>query len=224
MAEKKLHHHWKLLLSIILVVGIMGLLFYTDTGKETLDFFKIGKFVETTPTNVEYFSIELDATEQTFYAQSYKVSNSTFIASGICQQVIKINDINLNRDGVLCKVTLNSLSGSFYYTEGGSTVTTGKVANMKIDDNLYSAENMEIRVEVIPNSLLLTGASEKTIVLQSATGKISKLRGDGSVATSGFPENDYLEISNFIGYVNLENGRVVLKGVASSVKAQEFEW
>ena len=101
---------------------------------------------------------------------------------------------------------------------------SGKVSSLRIDDNIYSADNMDIVVEVVPTSFLLTDISESKIVLSSATGTIEKLRGDGTVSASGYPSASEVIIDNFVGYLNLENGNAVLRGVASSVTSSEFEW
>lgn len=224
MAEKKGHHHWKLWVSIFLVIGIMGLLFYTNAGRKTLNFFNIGRFVETSPTNVQYFIVELDTNEEAFYSQHYELSNTTFTSSGICQQDIKINDINLNRDVMPCEISLSGLSGSFDYTQSGSVFITGKVTSMKIGDTLYSGENLKITIEVIPNSFLLADVSEKKLTFPSVTGKISKIRADGNTSMVGFLNANSLDISNFNGLLKLDKNQLILNGMASSVGSQEFKW
>lgn len=222
MAEKK--HRWKVWFAIFLILGILGLLFYTDAGRKTLDFFKIGRFVKPVPS-VQQFSIILNTDEEAFYTQSYKIADATFIATGICQQTIKINEITVSREGVRCDLTLNGLTGSFDFTRGGSIITSGQVMSLKINDNSYSsAKAMQVVVEVIPTSFLLADLSQDKIVLSSVTGNISRLKDDGGISIVAYLDKSSLEINNFDGFLKLDNGQVILKGIAGSVKSKEFSW
>ena len=218
--RKKPHHHWKLWLSLILIAGIVGLLFYTDT----LNFAKIGNFVGTVSPPPQTFPIQLEVDEQTFYSQSLTIFNTSFAAEGVCQQGIKINDITLSKEGAVCKANFNSLSGSFDFTAGGSLIINGEVESMKIDDVSYSSgKPMKIVIQMVPTKFLLSDLSLKSINLPTASGKIAKLRGDGA-SVIGMLDKEPVEISNFIGYLKLEDGKVFLTGEASSVKSQEFKW
>ena len=220
MEGKKTHHHWKLWLSLVLVVGIVGLLFYTDT----LNFMKLGKFIGTVSPASQYFPMQLESNEETFYSQSFTISNTSLSAEGICQRGAKINDISLSRDGVVCKVTMNGLDGSLDFSAGGTMIVSGNVESMKIDDNHFSSgKSMKVYIEMVPTNFLLSDLSLKSINLPAASGKISKLRGDGA-SVIGMLDKNLVEISNFNGYLKLEDGKMFLTGEASSVKSQEFKW
>jgi len=217
---RKHHHHWKLWLSIIFVIGIVGMLFYTNA----LSFVKLGNFVQTVSPPEQYFPMQLESDEQTFYSKSFSISNTSLSAEGVCQQGAKINDISISKDGAVCKVNLNGLEGSFDFTAGGSLIINGNVKSMKIDDSSYSSgKPLKVVIQVVPTKFLLSDLSLKSINLPTASGKISKLRGDGA-SVIGMLNKEPVEISNFIGYLKLEDGKIFLTGESSSVKSQEFKW
>lgn len=220
MEGKKLHHYWKLWLSLVFIAGIFGMLFYTNA----LNFVKIGKFIETVSPPIQYFPIELQADENTFYSHGFTIANTSISAEGICQQKVKINDISISRDGVVCKVFLNGLDGSLDFSAGGSMIISGNVESIKIDDSSFSSGNsLKVYIEMVPTKFLLSDLSLKSINLPTASGKISKLRGDGA-SVIGMLDKNPLEINNFNGYLKLEDGKMFLMGETSSVKSQEFKW
>lgn len=226
MSEKRHHHHhWKLWLTLILIVGIAGLLMYTDAGRKTLNFFKIGRFININPTAAQQFSIVLNANQGAFYSQSYTMTNSSINAKGVCQGSILVGEITINRMILDCDLALNDFNGNIDYTDGGTMLFTGKVTTMRIDDDIFSSPNgIQVKVGVIPTDCFLQNLRSNKIALPTTTGSISKLKADGTASLVAYLNQDSLEINNFSGYLQLENGQITLMGMVSSVKSQEFSW
>ncbi|MBI5871895.1 hypothetical protein HZB88_02315 [archaeon] len=225
MAETH-RHHWKIWLTLVLVVGILGLFLYTDTGKKTLNLFKLGQFTKTTatPTGAQ-FSISLNSNIDAFYSQLYKVTNSSFAANGICRQSIKLNELVLQKEATRCDAILSGFSGTFDYTKAGSIVLSGESSVIFIDDSTYSSSKpIQVELEVIPFKFTLEGLSQQKISLPSVSGDVDRLKEDGSVKAVVYLANNSLEISNFLGSLKLENGTAILNGMANSVKGTDFSW
>ncbi len=220
MAETH-RHHWKLWFTLVMIVGILGLLFYTDAGKKTLSLFNLGQFIKTVPTSAgPQFPINLNSNIDAFYSQIYEVTNSSIVVNGICKQMIKLNDMIRQTDNTRCGIVLTSFSGSFDYTTAGSIALSGESQNIILDDDVwYSAKPIKIELEVIPSDFILTNLIQNKISLTSVSGSI--VRGDKG---SEIMTNSPLEIGNFAGSLRLENGTAILSGMTNSVKSQEFSW
>jgi hypothetical protein len=222
-AGSKKHHHWKLWLSVVLILGIAGLLLYTQAANKSLGLSKIGNFIKNTPSEGDFF-FQLNSDEESFYKQSYKIANSSFVAIGICQNPVKVSDVNVNRDGVQCKIELTEFSGTFDYTQGGAVLVSGKAVVMKIDDSTYSSTGgLKVTFELIPANFTLSDFSADKIVLATANGNVSKIKG-GAISVVGYLNNELLEIDNFDGSLKLEGSQLSLQGMANSIKSQDFEW
>jgi hypothetical protein len=225
MGEKK-HHHWKIWLTLILILGIVGLLLYTDAGKKTLSLFKIPQFKKITPTPTgAQFSITLNSNKEAFYSQMYTVTNSTFVANGICRQFIQINDLVLQKGETRCSVALAGFSGKVEYTSAGSVVASGESSSMFLDGSAYSSSKpIKVDLEVIPFTSTVDGLYKQKISLPSVSGSITRFKEDGSIKSVVYLSNNSLEISNFAGSLNLENETAILSGIANSVKGTDFSW
>ena len=220
MEGKKIHHHWKFWLLLVFIVGIFGMLFYTNT----LNFIKIGKFIETVNPPVQYFPIQLETSEDTFFSHSFSMTNTSINAKGICQTSVSVNDISVTRDGIMCDVILDGFNGNIDFSAGGNMIISGNADGMRIGDSSFSSgKSLNVYVEMIPTEFLLTDISMKSLSLPDANGKISKIKG-GEAAVIGILNNSPLEIDNFNGYLKLENGKMILTGETTSVKSQEFKW
>lgn len=211
---------WKAFLALIIILGIIGLITQADIGKKLLSNFKIGGFIKTTPPKT--FSIVLNSEKESFYGQTYKVANATFNGEGICQ-TIKLNELRLER-GLRCKIAIVDLTGQFEYASVGSIRINGVSSSINIDDTVYSsAQPIKIELEVIPFNFTLATLSENKISLASVSGEIKRIENDAIMSYSKLIRSS-LDISNFVGKIELANGLVSLTGVASSVKGQDFSW
>jgi len=225
MGEKH-HHHWKIWLTLILILGIVGLLMYTDAGKKTLSLFKLPQFIKTAPkTTGTQFSIDLSSNKEAFYSQIYTVANSTFTADGICMQFIQINDLVLQKGETRCSITLNGFSGTVEYTNAGSIAVSGESGIVVLDDFAYSSSKpIKIDLEVIPFTSMADSLYKQKFSFASVYGNITRFKEDGSVKSVVYLNNNSLEISNFAGSLKLENETAILSGMTNSVKGTDFSW
>jgi len=225
MGEKR-HHHWKIWLTLILILGIVGLLLYTDAGKKTLSLFKLPQFIKTAPKPTgAQFSIILNSNKEAFYSQIYEVTNSTFAASGICRQFMEINDLVLQKVETRCSVILNSFSGKVEYTTAGSIIASGESGSIILDDSAYSSSKpIRVDLEVIPFTSAVDSLYKQKVSLPSVSGSITRFKEDGSVKSVTYLSSNPLEISNFAGSLKLENETAILTGMTNSVKGTDFSW
>jgi len=225
MSEKH-HHHWKIWLTLILILGIVGLLLYTDAGKKTLSLFKLPQFIKTTPKPTgPQFSITLNSNKEAFYSKMYTVTNSTFTANGICRQFIQINDLVLQKGETRCSVTLAGFSGKVEYTNAGSVVASGESSSIFLDDFAYSSSKpIKVDLEVMPSTSMVDSVYQQKISIPSVSGSVTRFKEDGSVKSVVYLSNNSLEISNFAGSLKLENETAILSGITNSVKGTDFSW
>lgn len=217
MTEK--HHHLKLWLAVFLVIGILGLMFYSDVGKNALSLFKVGKFTKPAPTDVSRFLMVLNAEKDAFYGLSLSVSDTNFVSEGICQQTIKLGELTLQKSGTRCKATISGLKGSFTYTQAGSIQIVADSASVSIDDTSYSSDKpIHVEMEVIPFTFSLSSFEVGAIPLSAVRGDLSKLKDDGSIGAIAYLDNSSIEVDNFVGSLRLDNGKAILNGLASSIK------
>lgn len=221
MAEK--HHHFKILLALVLVVGILGLVLF-KSGGNTLSLFKVGKFTSTTPsTNVSSFLLELDAQKDAFYGLNIDISGTNFVGDGICQQIIKLGDITVQKSGTRCNAEISMATGVFTYTQAGSIRITAKAESITIDGDIYSSNNpIYVDMEMIPFTFSLNPFTANNLPLSATNGDLTKFRDDLSVSATKNLRNESIGINNFMGSLKLEDGKAILFGSASSI--QGLSW
>jgi hypothetical protein len=213
---------WKALLALILIIGIIGLVTYGGIGKNLFHGLKVGGFTKTkAPTQT--FTIALSSKKDTFYGQSYKITNSTFIGSGVCQP-IKLNELTMQKQ-TNCEIVIGDLSGQFIYTSIGSIKLIAETTNIIIDGSTYSSpQPIKIDIELAPSSFSLGGISEDKISFVSITGEVKKLGNDTSVKSISYLNADTLDITKFVGQISLKDEIVTLIGITNSVKGNDFSW
>lgn len=218
MSEKR-QHHLKIWLAVFLVLGILGMMLYTDAGKKTLSVFKVGKFVKPAPADVSRFIVVLNAEKDAFYGLSLSVSDADFVSEGVCQQMIKLGDFTLQKSGTRCKAAISGFKGAFTYTQAGSIQINGDSLNVLLDDTSYSSDKpIHIEMEVIPFTFSLDSFEVGAVPLSSVKGELTKLKDDGSVGAIAYLDNSSIEIDNFLGSLRLDNGKTILNGLASSIE------
>lgn len=212
--------HWKAFLALIMIIGIIGLITYSDVGKNLLQTF--GGWFTRTKVSGESFVIVLSSEKEAFYGQTYKVANATFSSEGICQP-IKLNEITLEKS-LRCKIAIIDLTGQVGYASVGSIKVSGESDSVNIDGSTYSsAIPIKIEFEIIPFNFILADISERKISLTSVTGEIKRIENDTLVGYWKLDASS-LDISNFVGEIKLADGLVILTGTATSVEGKNFSW
>lgn len=227
--------HWKALLAIILILSIAGLLLFTDIGKNFVNSIRgniagfirgniagfFSKIFEGQPG--EPFTIFLTANRESFYGQSYSMSNSTLICSGA------YNYIRIDGRPVAHKIDKTvdlkvlEFNGNFEVTSTGSIKISGSSSVIEISDWIISGKPMDVELEITPSNFLLLGVSQEKITLVGVTGEIRRIH-EGKFDQVSLSSDD-LEIKNFMGNLGLsETGMISLNGATTSVKGKKFSF
>jgi hypothetical protein len=217
---------WKLVLAVVLILGIGGLLFFTDVGqrytgpfgKMVGDFFSV--LTHQTPTEGAY-TITLVTTLAPFYEQSYAVSNALFTATG-GYQIIRINDQVITPKTGVVVMTANTVNGIFEVTKTGSIKLSGSTNYFEIGDYVFSGINSRIEVEIVPTEFTVNNIAVNKMSFGAVTGSLTRIYGSRTDQVS--LENSVLDIAPFIGGMIMKDGLVTLTGSSSSVIGDKFSF
>ena len=216
--------HFKLILALVLIMGIIGLIAYANTGGKFLQALKIGKFSEVQQQQAEPFGIVLSTETTALYGKSFSIASSPFSFEGICSTV-KVGGLNIETEETRCSASADSFTGTFQYSPFGSVLFIGSANSVKVNANKYSsATPISFEFETIPTKFSVAGINVPTVSLVAPTGKIEKYGKDGSLKGIAFLSQSTLDINSLTGSVQLENGELKITGSATSVKSEEFTW
>lgn len=221
MSESR--HHFKMFLALVLIVGILGLIAYANTGENLFKNLKVGRFAETqTQTTSEPFNIVLTTESTTLYGTSFSLSNSPVTLSGICNSV-KIESLTIEGENTRCDIEVD-YTGSFDYSSFGSVTLKGKSSSLKLNSNTYKSDNLiNFEIEVIPISLSVIGVSKDKLLLIVPSGKIEKFINEELKGVSYLSKSS-LEFNNLAGNIELSEGTLKVTGSVTAVKSEEFSW
>lgn len=228
---------WKLLLVAMLIVVIAGLLLITPFGQKYTEFFRelftknVGAFISTVSSMIlrinpsEFFTVYLSASKESFYGQSYKISNSSFSVAGMYQSM-KIGDQTLvPKTSKRASIKIQNMNGLFEMTSTGNVKLSVSSDYVEIDDYIFSSTKpLKIETEVTPFSFSLAPIIGDKIVFSSVSGEIKRFKGkSGELIDTASLSNSKLEIRSFSGYIKLEEeGSMTLHGLANYVKGDTF--
>ena len=216
--------HFKLVLALVLIAGIMGLIAYANTGQKFLQTFKLGKFTEVQPATTEPFGISISTGVTALYGKSFSITGASFSFEGVCS-LVNVGGLKIESEATRCSVSVESFTGTFQYSPFGSLIFTGSGNNIKVDSNKYSAATpISFEFEVIPTGFFVAGINENTISMVAPTGKIDKYGKDGSLKSVAYLSQSTLDLNSLVANVQLEQGELKITGTASSVKSEEFSW
>ena len=216
--------HFKLVLALVLVVGIMGLIAYANTGQKFLQAFKIGKFADVQQSATEPFGIVLSTGVTALYGKSFSIAGSPFSFDGVCS-LVKVGGLKIETEETRCSASAESFTGTFQYSPFGSIVFSGSSNTVKVNSNKYSAATpISFEFEVIPTKFSVAGINANTISIVAPSGKIEKYGKDGSLKAVAYLSQSTLDLNSLVAYAQLENGELKVTGTATSVKSEEFSW
>lgn len=215
--------HLKLILALVLIVGIMGLIAYANSGQKFLEAFKVGKFTEVQPT-AEPFGISLTTGVTALYGKSFPIAGSPFSLEGVCSQV-KVGGLKIETEETRCSASAESFTGTFQYSPFGSIVLVGSANEVKVNSNKYSAATpISFEFEVIPTGFSIAGLNAGTLSLIAPSGKIEKYGKDGSLKAVAYLSQSTLDLNSLVANAQLQRGELKITGTATSVKSEEFSW
>lgn len=230
---------WKGLLAAMLIILISALLLVTPIGQKYTenirDFFanKVGSAISTLSSAVlktkpsGTFTVYLSASRESFYGQSYKISNSTFSVTGTGQS-IRIGEQTLtSKANSETSINIKVTSGVLEMLGNGNVKVSGNSDYFEIDDYIFSSgKPVKIEIEINPSTFSLTPLSADKIVFGSVTGEIKRFKGEmGELVDTGSLRNSQLEIRSFSGYIKLdEQGSMILHGLTNNVKGDTFNF
>lgn len=224
MAEGSKGGHLKLILALVLIVGIMGMIAYANTGQKFLQAFKIGKFADVQSSTAEPFGISLTTGVTALYGKSFSIATSPFSFDGVCS-LIKVGGLKIETEETRCSASAESFTGAFQYSPFGSILFVGSANAVKVNDNKYSAATpISFEFEVIPAGFIVAGINENAISLVTPSGKIEKYGKDGSLKSVAYLSQSTLDINSLVANAQLERGELKVTGTAASVKSEEFSW
>lgn len=224
MAEGSHGGHFKFILALVLIAGIMGLIAYANTGDKFLQAFKVGKFAEVQLSQREPFGLSLTTGVTAFYGKSFSISASPFSFEGVCS-LVKVGGLKIETEETRCSASVESFSGAFQYSPFGSIVFSGSASEVRVNSNKYSAATpMSFELEVIPTAFYVAGINENAVSLVAPSGKIEKYGKDGSLKAVAYLSQSTVDLNSLVANVQLENGELKVTGTATSVKSEEFSW
>lgn len=214
--------HFKLILALALVLGIIGLSVYANTGPKFLSALKTGKV--TNMQQAEPFGVSLTTATTALYGKSFSVSSSQFSFEGVCN-LVKVGGFKVEGEETRCSASADGFTGSYQYTQFGSLVIGGSANSVKIDSKRYSSSvPTSFEFEVIPIGFSLTGISEPKLSMTVPTGTIERYGKDGSLKSIAYLSQSSLDLNSLVANAQLEKGQLKLTGTVTSVKSEEFSW
>ncbi|MEM5808249.1 MAG: hypothetical protein QW818_03900, partial [Candidatus Aenigmatarchaeota archaeon] len=130
MAEDVKGGHFKLILALVLIVGILGLIAYANMGQQFLKVFKVGKFADVQKPAAKPFGIVLKTETTTLYGKSLTLTNSVVNLKGVCN-TIKLDTVKTKIED-RCTFSSDDVTGNLLY-EAGSIIVRGTSPSITLD-------------------------------------------------------------------------------------------
>ncbi len=226
MAESSRHggHHFKTILAVVLIAGILGMIVYGNAGRNFLEALKAGKVTQAGLENGKTFGLSLSTDATSLYGKGFPIQTSPFEVDGVCGS-IQIGDVSVESSDTRCSAKAENFTGKFDYTSLGSVVFSGTVDSIKLGSNRYSSSTpLKVQMEVIPTALFVAGISAPKLSLKVSSGSIERYSTDGTLKGSEGLTGDAIDINNLLANVELTNGSLKVTGTANSVRSDNFSW
>lgn len=223
---------WKSILSLIIILGLIGVMINTESGQKYADWLKeklggIFSFLEMVPIigKGEPFTVVLTvnvAEKNPFLGMTWKASDSELELSGMCES-IKLGDMVRKRGR--CDITAENGTGQFGIDPDGNVTISFDSGRIELDN--WTVPRIEAKVAVFneDSDFKISGLSKESIIFSSITGDIKKLTDEEMTGTETLKDKG-LEIHDFAGTLKFEGSMwlVKLEGKTSAVKGEEFNW
>lgn len=224
---------FKLLLAVVVVILIVGVVFFTDTGRQYAEIIK-NKIVETGgfifnsgPKKSFNIALQVDSSNRRyFYGQKYDAASSSLKASSIYNS-IKIDGGEEKTGDNRFDMEIRGFKGSFELTNIDTVKIVGEANYIKIGDYERSREQpYQIEIEAIvfgcsPACSFTAESVTSNLVFPSLTGDVTKLKSDGSVDQIKYLVDEKLEVEGFMGNFEFKDS-IKLIGNATQVRGADF--
>lgn len=204
-------------IAVVIIVAVIGLLFGTEIGRKFLGILELGagkiisglasllKF----PKKAEnYLPMVLSADKESFFGQTFKVTNSISSSKGVCTKV-KINDAIV--DVSTCEISFESGNGTISYLNGS---LEGTLSAFKTIINGLAFKQLKLDLSLIPSEFSFSGISETEISVSVKDGQLELFNPDGTSKCVISFKNKGVKISDFIGSLQLRESLIYLQGTA----------
>jgi Fe-S cluster assembly iron-binding protein IscA len=216
--------HWKLLLGLFIIIGIAGLLMFSERGRnfreKYLDKYVkpigsylkgiTGRFVKQKPIN-RTLDITLETDFFAVYGQEFEIEENALDFKFVYDTVsIDDQSINLRGDKTI-EFKTDSMSGSFIIDGDGRVRVYGEASSIEINDLIFTPEAKEGKIEFSlvgsPTSFSLFDVEKSSMTLSGISGTL-KFEDWSPLAL----ENDDFFVQNFKGNIKLDEGSLIISG------------
>jgi hypothetical protein len=221
---------WKGLLSVFVILGIIGLLLTTESGQQYVDLLreKLTGFFPSLSIfgeKGEPFFVILRADADNFVGQSFNVKDGSFSSFGLCQGLIWVNDVKIDKGNARCNIDADVVSGSFEFTDAGTIIGKFDSTRLTIDDaSFLPSDGLKVQFEIVAFNFLVSGAEKGSIRFDSITGELEKLKSDGSTDQIKNLDAEPLELDGFAGNIRLDGSSITMNGLATGARGSGFSF
>lgn len=217
--------NWKAILAVVLVLAIIGFIFFSGIGSKYIPQLGLGSLVSLFPQQKpsSIFAFSLVTTSTAFIGQDYKLVNASFDATGLYQSITAGSLYLTSKQGNEITISLRNFNGDFQISTGGVTLK-GTATYAEFGDIAASADKtISIQLAMIPSNYTLSSLQENTMNFSGIGGSVQ--RGNGSNVDVVNLYNSSLTINYFAGSLTKQSdGTAILSGTASSVKGDTFSF
>lgn len=218
--------NWKAILAVVLVLAIIGFIFFSGIGNKYLPQLGLGSLVSLFPQQrpSSTFAFSLATTSTAFIGQDYKLVNASFDASGLYQSITAGSLYLTSKQGNEITISLRNFNGDFQISAGGGVTLKGTATYAEFGDIAASADKtISIQLVMIPSNYTLSSLQENVMSFSGIDGSVQ--RGSGSNTDIVNLYNSSLTINYFAGSLMQQYNRtMILSGTAFSIKGDTFSF
>jgi len=221
--------NWKLLLTLFIIIGITGLLLFSEKGRDFKEkylgkYTKIvggyltgltGKFKATSSVN-RTLPISIEASYSSLKGQEFSLSGDPLKVE-LKYDTVSIGGQNVKlKDKDTLGFETGSMIGTVVFDEEGKVTISGNADSVELNGMVFSPPTGGTKISFnligIPSNLILSNSEKDKMVLSGVTGLL-KLSNWSPLALQG----DNLDISYFKGTVKQEGDSVNIAGTVEKI-------